>query len=523
MADSWQIRARPTEPRTLHTVISDGILRWRINRVAGLSEFQLDAPNLFMYSMRDIAMQAPPFKLATAPSPDGRNNYHPLADLCCAQSDKVTQVQTEVPREVSPRARLIDLDPIFHCSVIGTCLSTGELRKLVPRLTGLDRERASDLEIHHAAVQMAGEGGLGAKALNKALEARFESTLKQYNSVKTEVELRDLWRLALKNGEVPAAYWAVMTHHHTTRELRQLAFGDVHMLSHLVGAANRADIRRLVALEQENSELKAKIERQQLRLSEMSSERDAQRRQFDAQISQLGKLAERQARESIVHDADLAGEVATLRSTLAARDELLARHTSRRDAAELRALQEHDAVQVLQARVDRALELIDTMQSESNAVEKTLSQSLSRSLSQSLSSPRGGGMASEGSLDLLRDRRIVYVGGRPSSNATLKLLVEAAGGHLTVHDGGVEDRKGLLAAALPRADMVVFPVDCIDHDSAATLKRVCTRHQVPYYPVRTASVATFVALIGRLKSNTSGGASTGTSTHPPSRFCLRHG
>jgi len=211
MADSWQIRARPTEPRTLHTVISDGILRWRINRVAGLSEFQLDAPNLFMYSMRDIAMQAPPFKLATAPSPDGRNNYHPLADLCCAQSDKVTQVQTEVPREVSPRARLIDLDPIFHCSVIGTCLSTGELRKLVPRLTGLDRERASDLEIHHAAVQMAGEGGLGAKALNKALEARFESTLKQYNSVKTEVELRDLWRLALKNGEVPAAYWAAIT------------------------------------------------------------------------------------------------------------------------------------------------------------------------------------------------------------------------------------------------------------------------------------------------------------------------
>jgi hypothetical protein len=214
----------------------------------------------------------------------------------------------------------------------------------VPRLTGLDRERASDLEIHHAAVQLAGEGGLGAKALNKALEARYESTLKQSNSMKTEVELRDLWRLALKNGDVPAAYWAVMTHHHTTRELRQLAFGDVHMLSNLVGAANRADIRRLVALEQENSELKAKIERQQIRISEMTSERDVERRQCDEQICKLAMLAERQARESVVHDADLASEVATLRSTLAARDELLARHTSRRDAAELKAQQEHDAV-----------------------------------------------------------------------------------------------------------------------------------------------------------------------------------
>ncbi len=97
-----------------------------------------------------------------------------------------------------------------------------------------------------------------------------------------------------------------------------------------------------------------------------------QRRQFDEQVSQLGKLAERQARESIVHDADLArGWWRPWRSSvLAARDELLARHTSRRDAAELRALQEHDAVQVLQARLDRALELIDTMQAESNAVEE---------------------------------------------------------------------------------------------------------------------------------------------------------
>ncbi len=118
-------------------------------------------------------MQAPPFKLATAPGHDGRSGYRPLADLCCAQSDKATQRQTEVPREVPRRARLIDLDPIFHCSVIGTCLSTGELRKLVPRLTDLDRERASDLDIHHAAVQLAGEEGWARSALNKALEAQL--------------------------------------------------------------------------------------------------------------------------------------------------------------------------------------------------------------------------------------------------------------------------------------------------------------------------------------------------------------
>ena len=58
-----------------------------------------------------------------------------------------------------------------------------------------------------------------------------------------------------------------MTHPRTTMGVRRAAFGDLHMLSPY-GAANRADIRRLVALEEENAALHAKIERQQVRLHE---------------------------------------------------------------------------------------------------------------------------------------------------------------------------------------------------------------------------------------------------------------
>jgi hypothetical protein len=119
----------------------------------------------------------------------------------------------------------------------------------------------------------------------------------------------------------------------------------------------------------------------------------------------------------------------------------------------------------------------------------------------------------------LRGKRIVYVGGRPGSNTALRRIVEAAGGELVVHDGGVEDRKGLLATALPHADMVVFPVDCIDHDSMNTLKRVCGRYQVPWHAVRTASVASFVELLARLELERSADA----GSPPPSAFCLRHG
>ncbi len=117
-------------------------------------------------------------------------------------------------------------------------------------------------------------------------------------------------------------------------------------------------------------------------------------------------------------------------------------------------------------------------------------------------------------------KRIVYVGERPNSNAMLRTLVASAGGELIVHDGGIEDRKGLLAAALPNADVVLFPVDCIDHDSMNMLKRVCYRHGVEYASWRTASVASFVEFIARLGAHHD---DTQTSAPPPSAFCLRHG
>lgn len=47
------------------------------------------------------------------------------------------------------------------------------------------------------------------------------------------------------------------------------------MLSHLVGAANRADIRRLRQLEQANTELEAKVGRQQQHLRDAILSREA--------------------------------------------------------------------------------------------------------------------------------------------------------------------------------------------------------------------------------------------------------
>nr|WP_232450604.1 hypothetical protein [Burkholderia ubonensis] len=90
------------------------------------------------------------------------------------------------------RARLAELDPHFHCSVIGTCLTTAELRKLVPRHADVDREQATDLQIHHAAVELATQGGEGAKALHKALDQRYALAIKRFGAATDADALRTL-------------------------------------------------------------------------------------------------------------------------------------------------------------------------------------------------------------------------------------------------------------------------------------------------------------------------------------------
>ncbi|NYH16646.1 regulator of replication initiation timing [Paraburkholderia bryophila] len=380
-------------------------------------------------------MHTPPFRLAQPSrlklSGDDPANagMHATTNACC------TPGNAPQPRPgTQRRARLAELDGHLHCSIIGTCLSTQELRKLVPKFTNLDRRDASDLEIHHAAVELAIEGGACAKALHKSLDEHYAAAIRRFDQAGDDVELLKLWDEALKNGDIPPAYWALMTHRHATMPVRQKAFGDLHMLSHLVGAANRADIRRLVALEEENAALKEKIERQQSRLNELGAQRDASIAALNEQIAQLSANV---ARQIPTDAADLAAEAQHLRERLSDADQRVALHTSRREAAEQRVLQEQDAAQALRRSHDHALALLKLVQSECDALE--------RATVDAADATQGAG-ARPASLDSVQGKRIVYVGGRPGSNTALKRLVDAAGGELLVHDGGLEDRKGLLAA-----------------------------------------------------------------------------
>jgi hypothetical protein len=62
-------------------------------------------------------------------------------------------------------------------------------------------------------------------------------------------------------------------------------------------------------------------------------------------------------------------------------------------------------------------------------------------------------------------------------------------GRFLHHDGGIEHSAALLPGLVSRADIAVFPVDCVSHDAAAAVKRVCRQLGKRYIPLRTSSLA----------------------------------
>ncbi len=341
-------------------------------------------------------------------------------------------------------AKLYELDPHLHCSIIGTCLSTTALRKLVPKFCDLDRAKASDLDIHHMAVQLATEGGDGARALHKLLDTVYAPEIKRFRRYETEAEVEAAWAECLKHGDVPGAYWALMTHPAANPGLRQ------HALQERSKPVETCADERVEAL------------------------------------------------ESALKDSEIA---------LRASEQASAHHAGRLEKAEARLKEAEDRASTLEAALIEAHRQINAQQQELEAVETHLADTFAP-------------QAEAGTAPTpLKGKRIVYVGGRPQAANTIRALVEAAGGELLLHDGGIEDRRGLLPTTLAGADLVVFPVDCISHNSVTLLKRGCERFNIPYRPLRSSGVASFAALVAEI----AGPENVRAQCEAASRICLHHG
>ena len=266
-----------------------------------------------------------------------------------------------------------------------------------------------------------------------------------------------------------------MTHPAANDALVREIFGEVHMLSHLVGAANRADIRRLADLEAENDRLRAKLARQQDQLRDGITRRDAR-------IRELNRLLARRIGEDAAAVTDDASDRAALEGLVASLERRLRSESNRRVAVEERLARVADELAREREQHGAAARHEAALREELEAVEAGLAPQTDEA---------------EATPSSLAGLSLLYVGGRTDRLGHLRVLSEQRGAKFLHHDGGVDDRSGLLAGLVSRADIVMFPVDCVSHEAVAIVKRLCRQAAKPYVPLRSSGTGSFVSALAR--------------------------
>ncbi len=368
----------------------------------------------------------------------------------------------------APRLRTWDIASTFHCSIIGTCLTAGELRQVLLRAGQDDVRGATDHVLHGRGVWLAGQRDQAAKLLNKALDRRHESSIKRIPRQAEEDELRSIWRSSFDRGDIAGPYWALMSHPGAPMALTREIFGEVHMLSHLVGSASRLDLARLTRLEKELEQERERAARQEFRLKAAADERIAMQQRL-RQLEERAIAAEATAaslapRARIKKDGPITTEMDAIRNDTIAERLVVSEAKS---SALQRELEQMQDLRYAVLRENEALEAAITAQLKGDRNEEDAQ----------LSGP------------------VLYVGGRRNLFDHLRAYARTRSVELLLHDGGMEDSTTLLPALVGQAATILFPVDHISHAAAGLVKRLCREQGKQYLPLRSAGLASFLTAI----------------------------
>jgi hypothetical protein len=371
------------------------------------------------------------------------------------------------------RSKIWDIAPALHCSIIGTCLSATELRQFFVKLGDSAAKTASDHTLHSSGVLAAGKHDLVGKLLNKTLDNRHEIAIRRFAKASSRVQVRDLWLEAFEQGSIPGGYWALLTHPATDRALVEEVFGQVHMLSHMVGSSNRIDIVRLRTLERELDERDEKISRQEARLSENAREHSDLSRKVESLQMEIRRreIATRTMAELTTGAVAISALLQRLDTEKAHSRQLAAR------------------VEELEEQIQKARKFSATLNRQNGQLQRQVI-----ALEAELKLYDADGQAQDARHDL-HGLTVLYVGGRPGLIDQLKPIVTKRGGTLLSHDGGVEENSAALPGLISRADAAFFPVDCISHSAVGQIKKYCRDTHKPFFPLRTASVASFISAV----------------------------
>ena len=391
------------------------------------------------------------------------------------------------------RKNIWELSSHHHCSIVGTCLTIGEARALGKKI-GAKCPNPEDLDatIHSILVRESSTKNRVSTTLCKALNKKYDSSVRTFSKCKTPIEIRELWKDAFDVGNIPGPYWAALSHPMIDYEVSVKIYSDVHMLSHLVGSSNRADIARLSELEMElanaldkNRALVAQNNRKINRLRDEIENHQQIIRNLERKNSNLSTRlfvdTQSQSIEEINEDFSqgvlLSGEnYVTLFTEREMDKSKVAAHNLRLvDDIERLNGEKQDLHSKLKTAQHKLTDSLAELQSANSFIQSFIAKSDSPTKRCNLSG-----------------KCVLYIGGRAGNICRMCDLVDKMNGKLIHHDGGKEDSLATLRGAISTADAVIFPTDCVSHSSALEAKKLCKKMIKPILPIRSSSLSSLV-------------------------------
>ncbi|OIO04021.1 MAG: hypothetical protein AUJ49_03620 [Desulfovibrionaceae bacterium CG1_02_65_16] len=374
----------------------------------------------------------------------------------------------------------------YHCPIVGTCLSVAEQRKLATRIGLVLPREATDYELHGAFVTLVKRPDHAARVVQKHLDRKFRRQLKRFSRAEGDEALWALWTEMADAGDIPGAFWAVMRHGGASETLLAQIYGEVHMLSHLVGASTRAELRRLAETEARAERLEAALAQRKTVLRQAVAVWKRRCLELEREAS-----AERARREKAER------ERVSLRELLESRS--IAELERDREALAIQLEHMQDRVVEAEAQARRHAAIIEDNYREEAALRAALAErerevaALERAMLPGLAAqtPCGGVCDDPAACPCprLRGKCVLYVGGRTGLKSEYKTLGARFGCELLHHDGGLEQSAQRLRQLLSRADAVVCPVDCVSHDACAMVKRLCRGASKPVLFARSSGLS----------------------------------
>lgn len=384
------------------------------------------------------------------------------------------------------RRKLWELPHAYHCALIGTCLPVPEMRRLAPH-SGYEVSKMSDYSLHTVVVGYCENRCALTEAIQRFLDKRHALAIARFAPATDAAGVGALWREALAAGDdIPGALWAAWTHPAIDDATGRDVHGDIHMLSHQVGASVRGDLRQLELHRSEALRVRGEADALHRCVS-------AQQQAHHKETGQLRKaLAAAEQRAAHFEQREL--QLASAATGLRQHQTLQHRAAALAERAE--SLEEKNAINA--RRIAKLqLDLLDACE-ELAAVEQALEMALGVSACEGVTGVAACGKSCPAD-PALAGRCVLCVGGRSGLVDGYRRLVEHRGGRFLHHDGGQEESLHRIDAAIATADAVVCQSACISHAAYWRLKDACKKLGKPCVFVQSPGVGSFARSLAVLR------------------------